>query len=61
MREAGVGGRLLLMTGYWRGEEDAVVAHRLTPAVWTLDHVERLERASAGAAHRRKARRSSQG
>ncbi len=45
LREAGIGGRLLLMTGYWRGEEDAVVAHRLTPAVWTLDHVERLERA----------------
>ncbi len=45
VREAGVGGRLLLMTDYWRGEEDAVVAHQLTPAVWTLDHVERLERA----------------
>jgi alanine racemase len=45
VREAGIGGRILLMTGYWRGEEDAIFANRLTPAIWTLDHVERLERA----------------
>jgi alanine racemase len=45
IREAGIGGRILLMTGFWRGEEDAVIGNRLTPAVWTLDHIERLERA----------------
>jgi alanine racemase len=45
IREAGMRGRILLMTGFWRGEEDAVVVNRLTPAVWTLDHIERLERA----------------
>ncbi len=45
IREAGIHGRILLMTGFWRGEEDAVVGYSLTPAVWTLDHIERLERA----------------
>jgi alanine racemase len=45
IREAGIHGRILLMTGFWRGEEDAVIGYRLTPAVWTLDHIERLERA----------------
>ena len=45
IREAGINGRILLMTGFWRGEEDAIIDNRLTPAVWTLDHIERLERA----------------
>src|ERR1019366_5422697 len=34
LREAGIRGRILLMTGFWRGEQQAVVEHRLTPAVW---------------------------
>jgi len=45
LRQAGIDGRILLMTGFWRGEEDVIVGHRLTPAVWTLDHLERLESA----------------
>src|SRR3954462_15220452 len=32
LREAGIKARILLMTGFWRGEEEAVIAHRLTPA-----------------------------
>jgi alanine racemase len=45
IREAGINGRILLMTGFWRGEEEAVISSSLTPAVWTLDHIEHLERA----------------
>ncbi len=45
LRDAGIGGRILLMTGFWRGEEEVVIANRLTSAVWALDHIERLERA----------------
>jgi alanine racemase len=46
LREAGIQGRILLMTGFWRGEQDAVVAHRLTPAVWQRESLEMLQRAS---------------
>jgi alanine racemase len=34
LREAAVRARILLMTGFWCGEEDDVVRHKLTPAVW---------------------------
>jgi alanine racemase len=46
LRQAGITGRILLMTGFWRGEEEAVVEHRLTPAVWQEDSLELLERAT---------------
>jgi alanine racemase len=47
LREAGIAGRILLMTGFWRGEEEAVVERRLTPAVWQEDNLALLERAAA--------------
>jgi alanine racemase len=47
LRRAGIGARLLLMTGIWKGEEDEVVADNLTPVVWESWHVERLEKAAA--------------
>ena len=47
LRQAGIAGRILLMTGFWRGEEEAVVEHRLTPAVWQEENVALLERATA--------------
>lgn len=34
LREGGIEGRILLMTGLWRGEEDDILRHRLTPAIW---------------------------
>lgn len=46
LREAGITGRILLMTGFWRGEEEAVVRHNLTPAVWDWSHIELLEDAA---------------
>ncbi|MGH9531424.1 MAG: alanine racemase [Terriglobales bacterium] len=47
LREGGIKGRILLMTSFWRGEQEAVVRHQLTPAVWDLSHVELLEAAAA--------------
>lgn len=47
LRQAGIAGRILLMTGFWRGEEEAIVEHRLTPAVWQEESLELLERAAA--------------
>lgn len=48
LRDGGITGRVLLLTGFWRGEEEAVLEHGLTPAVWDLEHIERLEAAAAG-------------
>jgi alanine racemase len=46
LREAGIESRILLMTGFWRGEESEIVRLRLTPTVWEPWHVESLEMAA---------------
>ena len=46
LRETGIRGRILLMTGFWRGEEEETIRHRLTPAVWQGETLESLERAA---------------
>jgi alanine racemase len=46
LRSAGIWTRILLMTGIWKGEEDGIVAHNLTPTVWEAWHIERLEKAA---------------
>jgi alanine racemase len=46
LRSAGIWTRILLMTGIWRGEEDSIVAHNLTPTVWENWHIDRLEKAA---------------
>ena len=43
LREAGITGRILLMTGFWRGEQDEVIDHNLTPAIWEWWQVGALE------------------
>lgn len=50
LRQAGITGRILLMTGFWQGDEPEVIHHQLTPAVWEAWHVERLQQAKAGGA-----------
>jgi alanine racemase len=47
VRDAGVDTRILLMTGFWHGEEDEVVARGLTPAVWDPWQVESLQQTAA--------------
>ena len=53
LRDAGVRANILLMTGFWRGEENEIVRLRLTPTIWELWHIESLEKAAAvlGVAH----------
>jgi alanine racemase len=46
LRDAGVSGRILLMTGIWKGEEDSIAARYLTPTIWEPWHIESLERAA---------------
>jgi alanine racemase len=47
LREEGIESRILLMTGFWRGEEEEIVRLGLTPTVWEVGHIELLERAAA--------------
>jgi len=46
LRDGGIAGHILLMTGFWRGDEELVIENELTPAVWQREHIERLERAA---------------
>lgn len=46
LRAAGLRGRILLMTGFWRGEEEEVIRRKLTATVWEPWHVELLNRAA---------------
>ena len=47
LREAGIQGRILLLTGFWRGEEEEIVRLRLTATVWEAAQIELLESAAA--------------
>jgi len=47
LREAGIRANILLMTGFWRGEEREIIRLRLTPTVWEPWHIETLETAAA--------------
>jgi len=47
LREAGIHSRILLMTGFWRGEEEEIVHLKLTPTVWETGQIESLEKAAA--------------
>jgi alanine racemase len=46
LREGRVRGRILLLSGFWRGEEEEVLLRNLTPAVWQPWHIEDLEAAA---------------
>ena len=47
LRDAGVRANILLMTGFWRGEETEIVRLRLTPTVWEPWQIESLDKAAA--------------
>jgi alanine racemase len=47
LREAGIQSRILLMTGFWRGEEEEILRLQLTPTVWEPWQIELLENGAA--------------
>jgi alanine racemase len=49
LRDAGIESRILLMTGFWRGEENEIVRLGLTATVWEPWHIESLEAAASRA------------
>lgn len=49
LRDAGIDSRILLMTGFWRGEENEIVRLRLTPTVWEAWQIAAIEKAADAA------------
>lgn len=47
LREAGIGRPILILTGFWPGEEARLLEYNLTPAVSRLEQLRWLERAAA--------------
>lgn len=50
LRDSGIQANILLMTGFWRGEETEIVRLHLTPTVWEPWQIESLDRAAASLA-----------
>jgi len=49
LREGGIRKPILLLTGFWEGEEARVIKHKLTPTVTRCEQLQLLERAAAKA------------
>ncbi len=54
LRDAGIRTRILVLTGFWPGEEELLLRHHLTPTVTRLEQLKQLERAAARASRRKK-------
>lgn len=46
LRRGNVRERILVMTGFWRGEEEEILESNLTPAIWSAEHVRLLQAAA---------------
>jgi alanine racemase len=46
LRQAGIRKRILVLTGFWPGEEKRLIQNRLTPTVTRVDDLRHLERAA---------------
>jgi alanine racemase len=46
LRKDGITGRILLLSGFWRGEEETVIEHNLTPSVWDMRQIQLLDAAA---------------
>jgi alanine racemase len=46
LRDAGIRGPILLMTGFWPGEEEELLRLGLTPTLWTPEQISLLEKAA---------------
>lgn len=49
LRQAGAAARILLMAGFWPGEEAEIVRHQLTPLIYESWQIQKLNHAAAGA------------
>lgn len=54
LRESGIRAPILVMTGFWTGEEHSLLEHNLTAAVSGFEQLRWLERAASRAARKRR-------
>jgi alanine racemase len=54
LREAGIRKRILVLTGFWPGEEPLLLEHNLTPTVTRIDQLRSLDRVAARFARRKR-------
>ena len=47
LRDAGIRSNILLMTGFWQGEENEIIRLQLAPTVWEPWQVELMDKAAA--------------
>jgi len=52
LRDAGIATPILCLGGFWEGQEQSLIGGRLTPVVFRLDLLERLDRAAKSAGGR---------
>jgi alanine racemase len=48
LRRTGIQERILVLSGFGSGEEEKIIKHELTPAVWERSHIERLQKSAEG-------------
>src|SRR5277367_450693 len=58
LRESGIREPVLILTGFWAGEEQRILEHHLTPAVMRAEQLRLLEKAAAHSSRGRKTRRA---
>jgi len=49
IRQAGIRCPVLLLNGFWPGQEDEIIRHELTPAIYRLQLLDQLEQAASSA------------
>src|ERR1700676_1261735 len=47
LRESGIREPILILTGFWAGEEQRILEHNLTPAIMRAEQLKLLEQAAA--------------
>ena len=47
LRRRGIKDHILILSGFWRGEEDAIVMNEVTPTLWEPSQIEGLQIAAA--------------
>lgn len=56
LRDAGIRQPILVLTGFWPGEEERLLEHRLTPTITGVEDLVRLERAASRSKRRARVR-----
>lgn len=51
LRQGGITRPILCLGGFWEGQEESIIVHRLTPVVFRLDHLAALNREANKANH----------